>query len=703
MKKTFSFRHVVFRFRRFTRKRYAAFASLHRLVSMGRVTQRISDLEMLKAGRKIALSGLAAAASCSLLAAAESETPGDVGQLTIDEVLVVAERAELQSQNLRVIHRLSSAQIAALPVVAVSDLLDYLPGVDARARGAGGSQTDISLRGGTFDQVLILLNGHNITDTQTGHYSFDLPVDIDMIDHIELLTGTGMSQFGLSSFSGAVNIVTKSGVQNPIHHKPDSCLQYWGVANLQAGNYGLFHPGLSGGIGRRGQQDEASEWSVAGSASYNQSTGYIDNTDYKICDIFLNAAVRNKTGKWNMQMASEYKGVGANSFYSLKYPDQFDATKTAFASLDWEQSWKRWTLRAAASYRAHHDRFELFRQTWKPVETPDWYTNHNYHLTQTTSAALSLKYASAIGNTTAGVELRNENILSNVLGEARTNSSGSVFVYEKNRLNVNYFLQQSVFRNSLSASVGVSGNWNSMFQNNIAWTANLAYELPCRLRFYANANQGVRLPTFTDLYYKSATQLANPELKAERAITTELGLRWADEHWQVQAAGYYRWGRNIIDWVLMPDDERWQSKNLTAVNAAGTDVQASYKLNQWLRRVSLSYSFCTVDKRADGFMSKYALDYLRHKFVAQVDHGIWKGLGASWNLTWQKRDGEYTNRDGVVESYKPVLLFDLRLYWQYRGITVSADACNLLGTRYYDYGGIEQPGRSFRAAVKYEF
>ena len=361
MRKSLLLKPVSYRFKRFSRKSYSAFQSIHRCVTIGRVSREICDCEMLKAGRHIAVVALLSASVSSL--AGETDVAGlpDVQQLTLEEVEVIAQKADLQSENLRVVNRISKEEIEKLPVVSVTDLLDYLPGVDARSRGVNGAQTDISIRGGTFDQVVVLLNGHNLTDIQTGHYSADLPVDIELIDHVEILNGTAMNQFGLSAFSGAINIVTVS--QSTSADESEN-VPLGGTAKLQGGDHGLFNPMLA-------LEYMGTTASVIGSVTYNQSTGYIENTDYKIADIYANGNFNGRSGKWNFQLACQYKGAGANSFYSLKYPDQFDATKTALATADWTKSWKRWSARAAVSYRAHHDRFELFRQTGKQVTTPE--------------------------------------------------------------------------------------------------------------------------------------------------------------------------------------------------------------------------------------------------------------------------------------------------------------------------------------------
>ena len=82
---------------------------------------------------------------------------------------------------------LSREDIQAAPVQSVNDLLKYAVGVDVRQKGPLGALTDVSIRGGNSEQITVLLNGINICDAQTGHNSFDFPVDISEIERIEVL------------------------------------------------------------------------------------------------------------------------------------------------------------------------------------------------------------------------------------------------------------------------------------------------------------------------------------------------------------------------------------------------------------------------------------------------------------------------------------------------------------------------------------
>lgn len=718
-----------YRFKQFSRKAYAAFASIHREVTIGAVSAAIADREMLKAGRPVALAGLLLVAS---MAYAEGELLEDDAlgaesavvsaplsaadraaaahqQLSLQEVQVVAQKAEVNSEAYRLVTCISHAQIEALPIQTVADILKYLPGVDVRTRGANGAQADVSMRGGTFDQVLVMINGVNLTDAHTGHYSLNLPITASLIERVEVLQGTAAHLFGLNAFSGAINIITRSAGDVPAE----------GAYELQmtAGMNGLVNPSLSG-------RWKKGEWYANASAEYSRAEGYaaptpsekeqtaIKNSDYQLANVYFQTGYKGL----EVQLGAQYKDAGAGMYYGFGSQDQFDATRTAFASARYAHTWAtRWTLEAAASYRANYDRYE-------------WHRGQrlygNFHFSQASSAHVKAHFASQIGRTTVGLEVRNENIHSTNLGDT-VKADGQVpnvdgfdlkdlrvldLVKGANRLSVNYFAEQSFFWRSLSASVGISGNWNNQFGHNVTGGANIGYEYMRDASVYVNANRSLRLPTFTDLYYNAGNQLGNRDLKPEEAWTLSVGTKLQhsfgkEGNIHLQADYYYRWGQNIIDWVYTPDDSKrpYHAQNWNAVDATGVEATVGYQWNEWIRNVEVSYAYTWLNLDVDKSGSRY-LDYLSHKVVAHLEHGIYTfrhtalpgvknaSFGASWTLTWQKREGQYNNAEGAVCNYQPVLLLDGQLYWQCDMLKVAVDCTNITNRHYYDYGGLLQPG-----------
>ena len=200
------------RFKRFSNKGYALFACLGRVVLVGVLT--VPTLSHAKAGTL----------TTHVEAAADTLSRKE---MKLDEVVVTGSRAPLTAlQSAKIVKVITADDIHRAAVETVNDVLKLATGVDVRQRGGFGVQTDISINGGTFDQITILLNGVNISNPQTGHNATDFPVSLSDIERIEVLEGAAARVFGTSAFSGAINIVTRRNEDKGLD------------LNLQAGSFG---------------------------------------------------------------------------------------------------------------------------------------------------------------------------------------------------------------------------------------------------------------------------------------------------------------------------------------------------------------------------------------------------------------------------------------------------------------------------------
>ena len=693
MKTISLFRQKSFCFRRFSRAAYAVFSSLHRQVTIGTLHSRVANSQMRKSnvselqtiqhignGRTFSLLLLLLTLSASLFANATTGTDTLCAEYThqLDEVAVTATPTRVASSKLHVVATISRQEIEALTAQNLSDILENIPSLDLRTRSSNGVQADLTMRGGTFDQVAVLLNGINITDPQTGHFNLEIPIDIALIDRIEILQGSSVSIFGLSAFSGAINIITGTSA---INHTS---------ASISAGDYGFINAALSANY-------SVKKWILTGSASYNRSEGYIANTDYQYANLMANVSCQDSlSGNWRIQLGGQAKEYGANSFYTLAYPNQFECNKSLLGSLTWDRRFGDFAVEVSMYGRIHSNHYELIRDF---IDAPDWYTSHNNHLT--TTAAINAKSAwySTIGKTAIGIEVRNENIISNVLGDTLTKplpivgeQGNAMYQYGKNRLNVNYFAEQTFLYRHFSASAGISANYNTMFSHNFAFGVNIGYEYITGGNIFASVSRSLRLPTFTDLYYHSATQIPNPNLHPEKNLTTEIGISYNNYGVSTHLSAYYRIGQDIIDWVCLPSEIQWRAQNHSRVDATGGEIAIAYSHGYWLKKAEATYSYCHLFKNSGNYLSRYALDYLRHKFTLSVHHGIYRGFGASWSLSYQARNGEYHNTLGNITPYSPIWLLDGRIYWEGAKIRLFIEATNITNRHYYDYGGILQAG-----------
>lgn len=685
MYRQISHRFGVFRFRRFTRAKYAAFNSLHRVVNIGRVASYIADRQLRKS-----VGTLVGFMFCAPLALyAQSEDDSDVIELR--PVQVVAPVASVQASAEPAVV-LTAEDLSKHTVSTLSDVVALVAGVDMRVRGVGDMQGDLSMRGGTFDQMLVLLNGINLTDAQTGHHNLDIPVDISMVERVEVLTPSMLLSRGIVAFCGAINIVVGEDYRDRI------------LAELYGGSYGTAKVSALA-------TKHAGPWAHTLSATYGRSDGYMENTDYRLASLYLQSARSGEHHNWRLQLGGQAKDFGSQAFYSLSYPDQFESTRTLTASAAHVYRGDAMRVESAVYGRLHSDRFELFREG---VAVPaSWYTGHNYHLSDIGGLRSRLVRGVGRGLAFVGFEVRYEGIVSNVLGEPSVYGlcePPSRYDHASSRLSQSLFGGYRLSIDKLTFEANLLGGHNSMFGFDYGASADVVWRPSAQWRVSVAASRTYRLPSFTDLYYRSVNQMANPDLNAEHSTALELRTEYNTSAFRLLATSYYRAGREIIDWVRLPDAELWYSMNHTRVDAIGAELMASWKTASFVDAVDASYAFCTVAQDAGGYLSSYVLDYLRHKgvlTVALVPLRLFEAESAfplrlKGDIVYRCREGNYIGADGNLTPYGDVLLVNATAEYPLRRLTLFLQFHNLTNRSYCDHGGVPQPGITFLAGLRFK-
>ena len=658
-----------FRFKRFARKSYSVFNSIHKTVTIGVLT-----------GCALVSAHTASAEPMERVHAMSST---DTIPLTeLDEVVVTASRVDLPlnlaAKQVTIITR---EEIERAPVRSVEDLLNHVAGVDILQRGPHGVQADISLRGGSFDQTAILLNGVNLTNPHTGHYSFNLPINLSDIERVEIVQGPSSFVYGASAFSGGVNIITKKDSESN------------GFAKLEGGMHGLF-----GAEARSAYRADNSLHTL--SAGHKHSNGYIRNSDYDITNLLWQSRFELNDASIDFQAGVNDKKQGANTFYSAAYPDQFDDTRGVFASIRGETN-GRLKFVPRIYWSRHYDEFQLIREGTPNV--PDWYTDHNYHRSDVFGMNLNMQYASLLGITSFGGEFRNEGILSNVLGKPMEDTIGK-YTYSDNRSHISYFLEHNFVLRKFTLSVGGLLNYNTAVVDkfDLYPALNASFRPLESLSFYASWNKATRMPTFTDLYYTTATHVGNSHLEAEQSEAFEVGAKYSHPVVRGGIAAFYMKGSNMIDWVKSSPDALWESRNHTRINTKGFEASLSINLREWLgnnqplRLFNMGYMYLDQNRVEDELISNYVLNHLRYKFTAVLHHDVIKKLTFSWNFRWQERAGSYVQyvdlQPGERVNFKPFAIMDLKANYSLRNLNLFMNANNIFNTTHVDFGNIPQPG-----------
>lgn len=592
----------------------------------------------------------------------------------LEELVVSSSRVPIDlNRSARVVTVLDSIAIKASPAHTVNDLLKYAIGVDVRQRGGMGIQTDISMRGGTSDQIAILINGINVCDPQTGHFALDLPMDKSDIERIEILEGPAGRIYGTSSLVGAINIITKK----PVKSSAD--------VRLEGGSHGSFSGTARGAIAN-------GKYSNSISFGYGRSDGYLRNSegglnsDFDAFKVFYQGRYDGSDADISWLAGLSDKAFGANTFYSVKYDDQYEHTSKAYFAVQAETK-GRIHFKPSVYWMHSRDRFELFRGDESKVP-------FNYHRTNVYGLNLGSYFNWKLGKTAFGAEMRNEDVLSTTLGDslnAPKHIQGTDREYSlgKNRTNISLYLEHNVLLRRLTFSGGVTAvkNTGSEMSFRLYPGADMSVRIGENWKAYASWNTSLRMPTFTELYYSVGGHKADKYLKPEEMTAYEAGLKYSRSWLSAQACVYLHRGRNMIDWIRdssLGDEAVWTSVNHTRINAVGEEISFMVDMpsllgrNFFLKSLYLGWSHIDQDKNAgENIQSQYSLEYLRNKVVAKADMNISGAVDVHLSWRWQQRAGNYV----------PYSVFDARIGWRQFFVNIE----NLLNHEYSDFGGIPQP------------
>lgn len=676
-------------FRHFVRKGYAAMQSMHRVVRIG----------CLGVATVVAIQSKSISLNPDSLSRPEREgVPTE--ERVLGEALVTGLIEGLTPATGGVTEVLSRRVIEQAQAQSTNDLLKLSLSADVRQRGPMGIQTDISLGGGTFDQVGIFVNGVSLSNPQSGHLAADFPFSTLDIERIEIYDGGAALSFGSGAMMGAINIITRQDTSN------------YADTYVNGGSYGTF--GGSGAInfttGRVSQRL---------SAEYGRSDGGSDNSDYEKYHAWLQGTARLTGADILWQGGVSSTRYGANTFYSALYPDQWEGNERLTAAVK-AQTKGRTRLSTSFSWVRSYDHYKLIRGTR---------TGENFHRNDVFTASLGLHTDWFLGTTHIGGEIRSEEIYSTNLGKSLDSTryvriprhDSLYYTLHDQRTNVSIWLRHSASLGRFDASAGIFLNHNTSLQDGMRAypEVKLSYRVPTgsdKTRWTIDAvwNKSFRLPTFTDLYYKSPTEEGNTDLRSEEVILWKLSSSLRTRCFSAQAALIYRRGHNMIDWVMYTADDVYHSTNFKLNNLI-VQVSAAYDFTRadWARvfvkRVRVGYAY-NIQNRRDGieiYRSNYALNYLRHRLVVSLDHEIYGPLSATWQLRYQKRMGTYSDYDAdgnsILRNYHPYILVDLTVNCKLRSWNLYARAENLTNHRYYDIGSVLQPGFWFLAGVKKTF
>lgn len=575
----------------------------------------------------------------------------------LDSIVISSSRIELPfKENSRTITVISADAIKQSPATNLAELLQQEAGIDIRRQGINGMQSDLYIRGGSFDQTLLLIDGIKVEDPQTGHHTLNVALPLEVIKRIEIIKGPAARVFGQNAFTGAINIVTKSGIdQNTI--------------GFQLGSYNQQH--VSGTV-----ETDLGANTILGHASVNTSDGYRHNTDFNNQNYFIKGRFGTENQPLEVLGFFTERKFGANQFYAVNAKDQYEETQSSLVGLSTKFEGENLKITPRIYWKRNQDMYLYIRQD------PDVF--RNLHISNKVGMQINSSYNSNWGVTGFGVDFNKVFMQSNNLGE-------------RSREVINVFLEHRFLLadNQLDITPGISLNYFSDFDFKAFPGIDIGYSLSETVRVYGNVGYTYRVPTYTDLYYIGRTDLGNANLVPEEAISEELGVKFFGTNLNAALAVFHRSSDNLIDYTRDDEADKWEATNLKNLNTTGVELQLNYRFsaNEFDQNINFGYTYLNEDLKAvKANFSKYVINSLKHHFTSTIRTQFFKNL--SQTIVYKHAERYTGSSYDVVDVQATLNLGDF---------DISVMGNNIFNAEYVETGLVPMPKGNVLLGVNYRF
>ncbi len=577
----------------------------------------------------------------------------------LNEIIISSSRIDVPfNENSRTITVISNKDIQNSTASNVADLLQQFVGVDVRRRGIDGMQSDLYIRGGSFDQTLVLIDGIKTENPQTGHHTMNIMISIENIERIEIIKGPAARVFGQNAFTGAINIVTKKNVTTQLK------------GEIAYGSFHTYTIGLAGGLKLKNSSHQVH-------ISSNASDGYRYNTDFDNKNVFVKSKFNTIGTPIDVIATFMERKFGANGFYaSPQFKDQYEETQSSLVGISSTLYKSNFKFKPKLYWKRGQDMYEFVR------DKPEIY--RNLHITNKIGTAIDASYNSNAGVTGFGLDIAKVYIVSNNLGD-------------HNRTMITGFLEQrlQMFNDKIDITPGLALTYYSDFDFQAFPGIDIGYSMNNKIKLYGNVGYTYRIPTYTDLYFSSPTTLGNENLNSEKALAEEIGAKFISKNMTANIAFFYRDAKDLIDYVKTNEDDKWQATNLAQVITKGFETEINYNFRwfNYIQKLNLGYTFLEDDVlKQDIQFSRYSLNSIKHQVTANFDSQFLEYLRQNIAFRFVERP------DGT--SYNVV---DFKVTAMYNNLEISGMFNNIFNTEYTETNLVPMPKSNVLFTLKYTF
>ncbi|NND30986.1 MAG: TonB-dependent receptor [Saprospiraceae bacterium] len=623
---------------------------------------------------------------------------------SIDTILVSGTQIPLRVQETgRSITIIRQDAIQQMPAISIDEILQLVPGVEVQSRNGFGAQADILMRGSTFTQVLILVDGMRLNDPLTGHFNGNIPVPNAEIERIEVLRGPAAAMFGPDAVGGLINIVTKT-----FNQKQKPGLNLSGQAGVGSNNQILGEATFS-------HASEIFSGSIA--AQINKSDGelvpsmatdngaleaYRNYFDIKTVGAAMALKMKNDL-TLKLRSSYDYRDFNARYFYtSSNFDKSTEKTTNSFTVLQLDKIRNNASSNLQIGYRYNTDEF---------VFSPDFASTNNHkshHLNVVTNHLWNLSGQFVFK---AGAQVDRRSIISNDRGDHQDWHLG---IYTMG-------LFQPVADFSMTG--GLRLDYDENYDIEVLPQISLSYNLGSYL-VRGSVGRSIRAADYTERYVSNnlanltpGRSLGNPDLLAESSWSEELGVDiFIGNKLQLKTTGFFRQSKQLIDYVSTNESEigdigdlqagadYFFAKNITDVVTRGLELEAIFRHNFGEKRsLTMTAGYTRqMTENEDGVVSVYIANHAK-------DLANFSTLVSLGNINFALA-GLYKNRNARVAQTINSRLEASYMLWNLKaGYQIASNWSvhfliqNIFDKSYQNILGAPMPGRWLSGKISWNF
>ncbi|MBL7739806.1 MAG: TonB-dependent receptor [Chitinophagaceae bacterium] len=610
----------------------------------------------------------------------------------LDPVTVTASIApEKVSRTGRNLFVIPGERFSKLPVHSIDELLRYLPGIEVQMRGPAGSQSDIVLRGGTFQQVLVIIDGVRVNDANTGHFTSYIPISPAEIEKVEVLKGASSAIYGSEAVGGVIHVITKAFAAK--QGKKSASFTAQGTA----GQYNLLNVNAGGVLS--GEKSVLNAGFLSTNADGQQQRGIKGYFHNKTASASFGYFI---TPQWHLALRTSWdeRDFAAQNFYTTFASDtSTEKVKTSWSQLQVTNLQKNNKLQLDIGYKFLEDKFIFNSASAANL-------NKSYLLQGLITDEWTINNSSVL---TSGIQFINKRISSNDRGK-HTVGQAALFAVLNKKLG-EYF----------TVSPGLRLEWNERSGTQLIPQANFSYR-KSKWQLRASGGKTIRDADFTERFNNygralvTSGRIGNPGLETESSFSYEAGADYfATGNIKISSTFFQRYHKDLIDYVttpyadmprkdnLSPSGTYALAKNISKVTTTGleTEIQVSKKINERQNIWSTIGVVWLESKSSSATPSFYISSHARWLANFNIIYS-YKWLSVGVNGLYKKRQPQATANPAIATVSADYFLLNVKLeasFWQQR-IAAFVQADNILDREYTDILGSRMPGQWLMGGIK---